>query len=48
MLKIKGLTVQYQEGIKVKDLVRSYKPEADLYIVNSYPLCWSLRPGWIW
>ena len=38
MLKINELTVPYQEGIRVKDLVRSCKPEADLFIVNGYPV----------
>ena len=37
MLKINELTIAYQEGIRAIYLVRSYKPGADPYIVNSYP-----------
>ncbi len=37
MLKINELAIAYQEGIRVKDLVRGYKPGADLCIVNGYP-----------
>ena len=37
MLKINELTIAYQEGIRAIDLVRSYKPGPDPYIVNGYP-----------
>jgi len=38
MLQVNEQTVPYQKGAKVKDLVDAYKPEADLFIVNGYPV----------
>ena len=38
MLKVNEQTVPYQEGIRLKDLVEMYKPDADLLIVNGYPV----------
>ena len=38
MLKVNEQTVSYQEGIKVIDLVNSFKPGADLFILNGYPV----------
>ena len=38
MLKINEQTVPFRKGIRVKDLVGSYKPGADLFIVNGYPV----------
>ena len=36
MLKINEQTVPYQDGIRLKDLVDTYKPGADLFIVNGF------------
>ena len=38
MLKINEQTVPYREGTRVRDLVAGYKPGADLFIVNGYPV----------
>ena len=38
MLKLNEQAIPYQEGIKVKDLADAYKPSADLFIVNGYPV----------
>ena len=38
MLKLNEQEIPYQEGIKVKDLADAYKPNADLFIVNGYPV----------
>ena len=38
MLKVNEQAIPYQEGIKVKDLADAYKPSADLFIVNGYPV----------
>jgi sulfur carrier protein ThiS adenylyltransferase len=38
MLKVNEQTVAYQEGTKVIDLVNSFKPGADLLILNGYPV----------
>jgi sulfur carrier protein ThiS adenylyltransferase len=38
MLKVNEQTVPYQEGTKVIDLVHSFKPGADLFILNGYPV----------
>jgi sulfur carrier protein ThiS adenylyltransferase len=38
MLKVNEQTVSYQDGIRVIDLVNSFKPGANLYIVNGYPV----------
>lgn len=38
MLKINEQTIPYQPGIRVIDLVDTYKPGADLFIVNGYPV----------
>ena len=38
MLKVNEQTVSYKEGTKVIDLVNSFKPGADLFILNSYPV----------
>jgi len=38
MLKINEQTIPYQEGIRVIDLIDTYKPGADLFIVNGYPV----------
>jgi len=37
MLKVNEQTVPYQEGVRLKDLVDTYKPGADLFIVNGFP-----------
>ncbi|MFC1844661.1 sulfur carrier protein ThiS adenylyltransferase ThiF [Thermodesulfobacteriota bacterium] len=37
MLKVNEQTVTYQDGIRLKDLVETYKPGADLFIVNGFP-----------
>jgi sulfur carrier protein ThiS adenylyltransferase len=37
MLKVNEQTVPYQDGIRLKDLVDTYKPGADLFIVNGFP-----------
>ena len=37
MLKVNEQTVPYQEGTRLKDLVDTYKPRADLFIVNGFP-----------
>jgi sulfur carrier protein ThiS adenylyltransferase len=36
MLKVNEQTVPYQDGIRLKDLVDTYKPGADLFIVNGF------------
>ena len=36
MLNVNEQTVPYQEGTKVIDLVHSFKPGADLFILNGY------------
>jgi sulfur carrier protein ThiS adenylyltransferase len=38
MLKINEQTIPYHEDILVIDLVETYKPGADLFIVNGYPV----------
>jgi sulfur carrier protein ThiS adenylyltransferase len=38
MLKINEQTAPYREGIRIKDLVAGYKPGADLFFVNGYPV----------
>ncbi|MDX1775783.1 MAG: sulfur carrier protein ThiS adenylyltransferase ThiF [Desulfobulbales bacterium] len=38
MLKINEQTIPFQAGTRVKDLVDIYKPGADLFIVNGYPV----------
>jgi len=38
MLKINERTIPYDEGIRVIDLAATYKPGADLFIVNGYPV----------
>jgi sulfur carrier protein ThiS adenylyltransferase len=38
MLKVNEQTIPYQEGIRVIDLVDTYKPGADLFILNGYPV----------
>jgi sulfur carrier protein ThiS adenylyltransferase len=38
MLKVNEQTVPYQEGMRLKDLVEMYKPDADIFIVNGYPV----------
>ena len=37
MLKVNEQTIPYQKGIRLKDLVDTYKPGADLFIVNGFP-----------
>jgi ATP-dependent RNA circularization protein (DNA/RNA ligase family) len=37
MLKVNEQTAPYQDGIRLKDLVDTYKPGADLFIVNGFP-----------
>ena len=37
MLKVNEQTVPYQNGIRVIDLVDTYKPGADIFIVNGFP-----------
>jgi sulfur carrier protein ThiS adenylyltransferase len=38
MLKVNEQAVPYKKGIRVSDLVAAYKPGADLFIVNGYPV----------
>jgi sulfur carrier protein ThiS adenylyltransferase len=38
MLKINEQTIPYKAGSRVIDLVHTYKPGADLFIVNGYPV----------
>ena len=38
MLKINEKIIPYNDGIRVIDLVETYKPGADLFIVNGYPV----------
>jgi len=38
MLKINEQTIPYQVGLRLKDLAESFKPGADLFIVNGYPV----------
>jgi sulfur carrier protein ThiS adenylyltransferase len=38
MLKVNEKIIPYNEGIRVIDLVETYKPGADLFIVNGYPV----------
>jgi len=47
MLQVNERRVPFQEGIKVVDLASRFKPEADLFIVNGYPVpaVTSLRDG---
>ncbi len=37
MLKVNEQTVPYEDGMRLKDIVDLYKPDADLFIVNGYP-----------
>jgi sulfur carrier protein ThiS adenylyltransferase len=37
MLRVNEQTVAYQEGMTLQDLVDTYKPDADLLVVNGYP-----------
>jgi sulfur carrier protein ThiS adenylyltransferase len=37
MLKVNEQTAPYQDGIRLKDLIDTYKPGADLFIVNGFP-----------
>jgi len=38
MIKVNEKTIPYKKGISVKDLAAQYKPGADLFIVNGYPV----------
>jgi sulfur carrier protein ThiS adenylyltransferase len=38
MLKVNEQTVPYREGVRVSDLIAAFKPGADLFIVNGYPV----------
>jgi sulfur carrier protein ThiS adenylyltransferase len=38
MLKVNEQIIQFRENTRVRDLVDSIKPEADLFIVNGYPV----------
>jgi len=38
MLKVNELAIPYKKDIRVLDLVAAYKPGADLFIVNGYPV----------
>jgi sulfur carrier protein ThiS adenylyltransferase len=38
MIKVNEQTVPYQDGIRLKDLVDAYKPRADLFIINGFPV----------
>ena len=38
MIKINEQTIPYQEGTIIKNLVDTYKPGADLFIVNGFPV----------
>jgi sulfur carrier protein ThiS adenylyltransferase len=37
MLKVNEKEIAFQSGLKVTDLVKQYKADADLFIVNGYP-----------
>lgn len=37
MLKVNEKEIVFREGLKVEELVRKYKNDADLFIVNGYP-----------
>ena len=37
MLKVNEQAVPYQDGIRLRDFIDTYKPEADLFIVNGFP-----------
>jgi len=38
MLKVNEQTIPFREGVRVSDLVAAFKPGADLFIVNGYPV----------
>jgi len=38
MLKVNEQTVPYKDGMRLKDLVDTHKPGADLFIVNGFPV----------
>ena len=38
MIKVNEQKIPFQEGLKVIDLVKNHKPEADFFIVNGYPV----------
>ncbi len=38
MLKVNEQTIQFQENTRIRDLADSIKPDADLFIVNGYPV----------
>ena len=38
MIKINEQTIPFQKGTRVLDLVETYKPGADLFIINGYPV----------
>ena len=37
MLKVNEQAVPYQEGIRLRDFIDTYKPGADLFIVHGFP-----------
>jgi sulfur carrier protein ThiS adenylyltransferase len=37
MIRINEQIIPFQEGIRVKDLIETYKPRADLFLINGYP-----------
>ena len=38
MLKVNEQTVPFQEGLKIRDLADTFKKEADIFIVNGFPV----------
>jgi len=38
MIKVNEQSVPYREGLRLKDLADTYKPGADLFIVNGFPV----------
>ena len=38
MIKVNEKTIPFQEGTRVKDLAESFKPGADVFIVNGFPV----------
>lgn len=56
MLQVNEYPVPFQEGMKVADLLAEFKPDADLFIINGYPVsqdtflndgdsCWLVKRG---
>ncbi len=56
MIRVNEIPVDHKAGTTIADLVREHKPEADVFIVNGYPVgpetvvadedqCWLIRRG---